>query len=144
MGRGMYVLAVATCVALVGCGGGTPTSSAGDTPEAAAKAFAQALADDNTELAATYWAYDEQARKDNPDWDSFPPGQRSQIKRKLRESKASELGSHTGLFADVSGALEASAEGETVTVSADGQPLAVVSVTKTDAGYQVAGLAPIG
>jgi hypothetical protein len=144
MARGIGLLALATCAALLGCGGGTPTEVAGETPELAATEFAQALANGNTELAAAYWAYDEQARKDNPDWDSFPPGQRSQIKRKLRESKASELGSHTGLFADVSGALEASAEGETVTLSAGGQPLAVVSVTKTDAGYQVTGLAPMG
>lgn len=144
MRRAIRLLAWGALCVLVGagCGKKTPAEAAGQTPEEAAKAFATAMATGNTMEAAAYWAYDAQARQDNPDWDSFPPGQRSQIKAKLRESKAGELQGSTPLFARADRGAETSAQGDQVTVSADGRPLAVISVTKSQSGYQVTGFSP--
>ncbi len=134
--------AVLCTLLAVGCGKKTPAEAAGDTPEAAGTAFVQALVAGDTRTAAAYWAYDAQARQDNPDWDSFPPGQRSQIKAKLRDEKASELKSSASVLAGAGRNLEAVTQGDQVTVSADGKPLAMVSVVRTDKGYQVSGFAP--
>jgi len=126
----------------VGCAKKAPAEAAGQTPEETAKAFAAAMASGDTKTAAAYWAYDAQARQDNPDWDSFPPGQRSQIKAKLRESKAEELRAGASVFAGADKGAETAAQGDQVTVSASGRALAVISVTQSDSGYQVTGYAP--
>ncbi|NLN89908.1 MAG: hypothetical protein GX134_07070 [candidate division WS1 bacterium] len=126
----------------VGCGKKAPAEAAGQTPEETAKAFAAAMASGDTKTAAAYWAYDAQARQDNPDWDSFPPGQRSQIKAKLRKSKAEELRAGASVFAGADKGAETAAQGDQVTVSGSGRALAVISVTQSDSGYQVTGYAP--
>ena len=72
---------------VVGCG----KSGGGSSPEAAAQAFVAALQAGDYARAADMMAWDEIARRQNPDWDSFPSSQRALIIGKLKQQMQSTL-----------------------------------------------------
>ncbi len=133
-------LAVAACVAaclVVGCGAKTPKQATGSTPQETALQFGEALQEGKPDVAAAYWAYTTEARAQNEDWGSIPPGQRSEIVGKLREQKTTELEALVGPMKAAQGELQASAQDTSVTLSAGGAPVLVVTCAKTEDGYQV-------
>ncbi len=82
-------LAVAMAAALVGSG--CSKGGGGSSPEAVAKAFVAALQAGDYAKAADMMAWDDIARAQNPDWDSFPSSQRSLIIGKLKEQMQQTL-----------------------------------------------------
>ncbi|MCE5217619.1 hypothetical protein LLH03_11400 [bacterium] len=77
-------------IGLSGCKGAQ--SVAGDTAEATAKAFAEALNSEDYERAAKAFDYEVYARANFEDWDNIAPNQRRQIVGKLVQQKAQTLG----------------------------------------------------
>ena len=71
--------------------GGCGKSGGASTPEAAAKAFVAALQAGDYAKAADMMAWDDIARQQNPDWDSFPSSQRSLIISKLKQQMQGSL-----------------------------------------------------
>ncbi len=134
--RGALVVLLALALTL-GCGGKSPTEASGASAEEAALAVAKALQEGEPARAAAYWAYDAEARAQNPDWDSFPPGQRGQIKAKLRESKAGELQAMVSAFQAAGADLTAQVEGDVVALSGQAGPVAYVRVVSGEGGYKV-------
>jgi len=116
---------VSRCVALVlvaagivsllaGCGG--PKSLAGNSPQATARGFVDAMAAGDYDLAATGFDYEQYARGANPDWDTFAPQQRKEIVEKLQEQKASELQALSGMLAEGAQVGAAQTQGTRATV----------------------------
>ena len=77
---------------LQGCGHNAGASS----PQAAAKAFVAALQAGDYAKAADMMAWDDIARQQNSDWDSFPASQRSLIIGKLKQQMQSSLAQLAG------------------------------------------------
>ena len=71
-----------------GCGGKT---AGPETPEALVQAFDAAMKAGDTGAVAALWDYEGEAKRQNPDWDDIPAGQRDLIIGKLREEKADQL-----------------------------------------------------
>ncbi len=132
------ILTVFTIViAGAGCGKSAPKEAYGATPDEAALAFAKAMQAGDAETAASYWAYNEESRRQNEDWDSFPSGQRGQIIAKVREERIAALGQQAAAWKAASGDLTAQAAGDAVTIVAGGAPVAQVTCVKAKEGYQV-------
>jgi hypothetical protein len=133
---GLLLVSLAA-LTVVGCGSKTPKAASGSTAQETALAFGKALQQGKAELAAAYWAYDAEARKQNEDWSSIPAGQRSEIIGKVREERIAALKSLMPTLQGTKGDLEAAAQGDTVALSAGGAPLLVVTCVKSSGGYQV-------
>lgn len=125
---------------LPGCGG----KPAGDTPEAVAQAFADAMAEGDTGQAAELWSYVSEARRGNPDWDEFASGARSQIISKMKDAKTGELQSQTGQFVSGMKAGTATVSGTSATVQLEGgaRGSVVVRLAQADGQWGVVGFGP--
>ncbi len=82
---------------LTGCGS---RSTGPTTPEAAVEVFDKAMKAGDTAAVAALWAYEAEARRQNPEWDDIPAGQRELIIGRLRESKADELRGRQQVYAE--------------------------------------------
>jgi len=67
------------------------SKSGGSTPQVVAQWFLDALEAGNWSKAADLMAWEQIARSQNPDWDSFPASQRNLIIGRLKEQQRSEL-----------------------------------------------------
>ncbi len=94
----MTGLAALATLLLTGCGGG-PRSIAGETPQATAQAFIDAMAQEQYESIARGWDFEAYARRQNPDWDTFGESQRNLIVQKLRDDQVSRIEAMAGIFA---------------------------------------------
>ena len=109
------LLIVAALIALLaGCGG--PKSIAGNSPQATAQGFVDAMAAGDYDLAATGFDYVTYARATNEDWDTFGQSQRNLIIDKLQEDKASELQALSGMLAEGAQVGAAQTQGTQATV----------------------------
>ncbi len=93
----MILLMTVASTVLVGCGG--EATIAGDTPEATANAFVEAMKAKEYDKVAAGFDYETYARQQNPDWDTFGESQRNLIVDKLQEDKAEEIEALAGMFA---------------------------------------------
>ena len=114
---------LASLAALTG-GCGQKGGAQQNTPQAVAQQFVQHMAANEVKEAAALFAYNEAARAQNEDWDTFGEQQRSLIRGKMREEKATVLQQLQPSFTAAAAAGEAKIEGERAVV-----PL-------TDAGAQ--------
>jgi hypothetical protein len=135
---------VAAAVAAGGCGGKRASPAPASSVEDAALAVAKALAKGDAQAAAECLDLDAIARSENPDWDSFPSGQRGQIRTKMRDEKRAELEGLKGMFAGAGGELKARAQGNAVTVLGASGPVAVVTVSQSGSGYRVLSISASG
>lgn len=134
----LFAAVAAIALAAISCSGRAPSETTAKSPSDAALAVAKALAKGDAQGAAAYWAYDSEARRQNEDWDSFPAGQRSQIKAKLRAEKAEELRGLASTFGNAKGEMKARAQDLTVEVLDDQGVIARMTCAKAVAGgYQV-------
>ncbi len=92
----LLLLAFLASLLFAGCGG--KDTIAGDTPKATAEGFIEAMKAGDYKKVAQGFEFETYARANNDDWDSIPPGQRSQIVGKLRENQAGELEALAGMF----------------------------------------------
>lgn len=130
--------ALALTLLLAGCG----DKSVENTPEAIAKAFADAIADGDVDSAAKLCDYIAEARKSNEDWDDIPSGQRSQIIRKLQELKQGELQGLASLFGSGMEVGQTNASGSTAGVTLTGGPAGsvVMMLVESDGQWGVVGV----
>jgi len=135
----LTILALVSLCAACGKSASKAASSEtyGATPEEAALAWAKAMQGGDAETAAAYWAYNEEARRQNEDWDSIPSGQRAQIIAKVREERIATLKTQMAVWRSATGQLTAQVSGDSVVISADGQRVAQIGCAKTAKGYQV-------
>ncbi len=110
----LVLVAAAIVSLLAGCGG--PKSIAGNSPEATAQGFVDAMAAGDYDLAATGFDYEQYARGANPDWDAFAPQQRKEIVDRLQEVKASELQALSGMLSGGAQVGSAQTQGTQATV----------------------------
>lgn len=136
---GLLLAGTVVLGAAAGCGTKASKAASGATPQETALAFGRALQQGKPELAASYWAYDVEAKKQNEDWASIPPGQRSQIVAKVRDERTAALGTLMPTLQGAKGDLQATAQGDVVALSTGGAPLLVVTCAKSATGYQVLG-----
>ena len=134
--RSFIILSTVFIIALVAFGslsGGCSKGGTTTSPEAAAKAFVAALRSGDYAKAANMMAWDDIARQQNPDWDSFPSSQRSLIIGKLKEQMQSSL-------AQLAGRVQGAQVGN-VSVSGDTAQATAGSLTivlkKTAEGWKV-------
>lgn len=122
---------------LAGCGGKKDASS-GATATEAALGFAKALQSGSAEKAAAYWAYDHEARQQNEDWGSIPPGQRNQIIDKVRAERVTTLAPLATAMKAATGDLTASEQSGSVAVSAGGKVVLSVTCVQSGSEWKVA------
>lgn len=123
-------LALAACCLLPGCGG----KGGGDTPEAVAGKFVEAMKGGDTAAAAELFAYDQQARDGNEDWDTLAEQARNLIRQKMVEDKARVLEGFKDLVADDAEVGEAKIEGDEARVAVTGSaPFGLALVRERDA-----------
>lgn len=117
------ILALLFLALLAGCG--DEKSVAKGTPRATAEAFVDALRGGDYDAAAAGFDYDQWARHENPDWESFAPQARKEIIAKLQEDKAAELKSLAGVISGEVTVGDAVTRGDRATVPliADGVTL---------------------
>lgn len=137
----MRILIFAFCLACVvpgGCGSKKPQ----DTPEAVAQAFADAMAKGDMKAAADMWDYAAEARKNNPDWDEFPPGQRQQIIQRMKPQKAEELSAYREFFGPGMKAAPPTSSTSGADVRLEGGPQGAVTIQliETDGRWGVVGI----
>lgn len=137
------------CVSLLTAGCGRKkawTETAGNSPMAAASGLAEALRVGNVDEAAGYWAYDSEAKAQNEDWNSIPPGQRQQIKSKMRDARAKTLEPLVDVARRGQGSLHVTGTGPNVVVIDDNNAVVlVITVAQEGSGYKVsAAEAPSG
>lgn len=77
---------VVMALLIAGCGGKVTK-----TPEGTARAYVNFMKASQWKDAALLWDYEEQARRDNENWDDIPQGQRKEIIGKLADEKAQSL-----------------------------------------------------
>lgn len=115
-GLAAALLALLATLLLAGCGGKETIAKA--TPQATAEAFIEAMAEADYDLVAAGFDYETNARRDNPDWDTFGQSQRNLIVGKLQENKARELQALAGMFASGEASVgDVEEQGDTATVT---------------------------
>jgi len=129
---GLLILAAA--LLLPGC---KSASGPGETPEATFEAFDTAMKAGNYRDASALVDFDALAKAANPDWDSIPPGQQTQITGKMREDAAGRLKAmgypSEGLM--VSGSV---VNGDQAKLAASGGSLSLkLGMARTEAGWQI-------
>ncbi len=133
------LIAVAACLApLVGCG--QKTSVAENTPGAVAKKFVEYMKTNEVQKAAELFAYNEAARVQNEDWDTFGEQQRRLIRAKMREDKAELLQAVQPSFTEQAAAGEPRIEGTRAVVPLTGAGAQTsLTLVQEDGQWKIAG-----
>ncbi len=123
-------LAIFVALAISGCSGNKP-----DTPQAVVERFVKAVQEDDMATAADLMAWQEIARRQNPDWDNFPSSQRNLIIGRLKQQKQGEL-KHLAGFLRNATVGQASVEGDGAEVIVTGSGATVVFDLIAEGGKQ--------
>jgi hypothetical protein len=136
--RSWAVLAIVLLAPLGGCGG----KAGGGDPQAVAKQFDAAMKSGNLQKAAELFEYNEAARAQNSDWDTFGAGQRRLIIKKLQEEKAEQLKAFQSAYASANYQVgEAQVQGTQATVPLTGSAgRLTLSLVQEEGTWLIAGV----
>ena len=111
-----------------------------DTPEGTAEAFVAEMAKGDTKAAAEHFAYDEEARAQNEDWDTFGEQQRNLIRQKMLEEKATLLDQMKVSFDADTKVGKVTVEGEQAQVELTGKTPMTLQMTQERGAWRIRGL----
>lgn len=136
---GLTIVALLVAALVAGCGG--KTSIAGSTPEATANAFIEAMKAGQYDRVAAGFDYETDARRENPDWDSFGEHQRDLIVEKLAERKAREVEALAGMFSGEASLTDIQKQSQTATAAVTaGANTIILRMRLTDGEWQLVSL----
>jgi hypothetical protein len=131
------VLGAAALLALacIGCGGKVTKTARGT-----AQAYVNYMKAGKYKDAALLWDYEEQARRDNENWDDIVQSQRKLIIDKLADEKAGTLKMWSSHFAGDVKVVEVVENGDSAKAVLDGGRVSGLDLIKMGEAWRIAGM----
>ena len=130
MRKAAMLLAGLFVLSLIGCGGK-------QTADRVAREFVGAMKAGQYKKAALLWDYDTDARRENPDWDTFGESQRKLIIDKLAEGRATVLEMWATHFTQDTKIMEVSESGDQAQAIIEGGRVSKIDLIKSGETWRV-------
>ena len=131
---GISVALLMTAMIMAGCGGRDKSA------RVVADEYVNLMKAGKFDQAALLWDYDTEARAQNPDWDSAPPGQRHLMIGKLAQERARALKMWASHFTIQTKVIECSESGDQATAVLEGGRVGRVDLVKVGEVWRVSGM----
>jgi len=127
---------------LTGCGG--KDTIAGETPQATAEAFVEAMKAGEYDRVAAGFEFETYARANQENWDDIPVGQRNEIIGRLREDQSNRLRGLAGMFMGEAsvGEVQQQADSATATITAGANTL-VLGMKQVEGRWLISSMAEV-
>lgn len=122
------------CVVFAGCGGGNKTA------QSTANIYVTLMKAGKFADAAKCWDYEEQARRENENWDEIVASQRTLIINKLAEEKAPALQQWASYFPGEIKVAQVTENGDMATAALEGGRVTALQLRKVGEHWKITGM----